>query len=517
MLILMKRNKKLASACHWLIMAWLIGVHQMAPANEWKQFGGPRGNFGLEEKLSTKGSKVSVLWSRELGFGNSGIVGDAETIFTQFRQIGGNGDASDYESIIALNASKGGTLWRFDYAQIPLAGQENYGGGNGPHSTPCVYKDKIYCVGFSGDLHALNSKSGEVVWHRNLVSEFKATPVQFGFASSPIVHDGRILVSAAGKLGGLLALDPDSGSVIWHSKSAEPSYATPVIDERQGQALIVYLTRDELQFIDPDSGDVVGNYELPKQGLTNVPTPMLFKQNQIFLAGQGAQGAVMIETNMQGDSVQARESWKSKRINFFHQSFVEMNGLIVGGESFLYGINGQSGRIEWKERGFENTNLIKTGNVLWAMDQKGWLSELQADEEEMKTIWKQRLFSEESWTPPTIIGNVIYARSRKNIVALQVNSTIESRDLFRTPLQIEEVSVDLSRKGSWEELKTFWKNLNGRFGAATAATIAGRLESLADGKLAMEFIEQISKTQNKPLEMLQLSSRYALTQVRHFC
>merc|ERR1711916_366261 len=105
--------------------------------------------------------------------------------------------------MISLDASTGKTMWQFHYPQTPLSDQENYGGGNGPHSTPCLHNGMVFITGFAGDVYALRQEDRTVVWNRNLVEEFGATPVQFGFASSPIIHEDRLLVSAAGKNGGL--------------------------------------------------------------------------------------------------------------------------------------------------------------------------------------------------------------------------------------------------------------------------------------------------------------------------
>ena len=47
----------------------------------------------------------------------------------------------------------------------------NYEAGLGPHSTPLMVGDLLYTVGSIGKLHALDKKTGKVVWSQDLYKD----------------------------------------------------------------------------------------------------------------------------------------------------------------------------------------------------------------------------------------------------------------------------------------------------------------------------------------------------------
>lgn len=87
------------------------GQTALASAPEWPQWGGPSRNFkvqsgALKDSWPTGGPKQ--LWSRPLGEGHSAILVDNGKLYTMY----GSGTR---ETVIALDAATGRTLWEFPY------------------------------------------------------------------------------------------------------------------------------------------------------------------------------------------------------------------------------------------------------------------------------------------------------------------------------------------------------------------------------------------------------------------
>ncbi|NIM63040.1 MAG: PQQ-binding-like beta-propeller repeat protein, partial [Acidobacteria bacterium] len=87
--------------------------------------------------------------------------------------------------------------------------------GTGPNASPRVHRDWVFTLSYSGALHAFERASGNPVWNLQLLDDFGAELLDFGFSASPIIHDGKLIVLAGGQRQGALALDPATGSVIW--------------------------------------------------------------------------------------------------------------------------------------------------------------------------------------------------------------------------------------------------------------------------------------------------------------
>src|SRR5262249_32909091 len=77
---------------------------------------------------------------------------------------------ADGEVVAALDAATGRTLWEHVYEAPPVSGM-NLQEGAGPHATPLVVGGLVYAVGATGKLHALDEKTGRVVWSHDLWQE----------------------------------------------------------------------------------------------------------------------------------------------------------------------------------------------------------------------------------------------------------------------------------------------------------------------------------------------------------
>ena len=77
-------------------------------------------------------------------------------------------------------------------------------GGAGPRGTPTLSNGRVYALGATGYLNALDAATGAVVWSRNARRHRREDP-DWGFASSPLVVDDLVIVAASGTLA---AYDP---------------------------------------------------------------------------------------------------------------------------------------------------------------------------------------------------------------------------------------------------------------------------------------------------------------------
>ena len=68
--------------------------------------------------------------------------------------------------------------------------------GQGPAARPSFID--LAAVGPHGALVALDAATGAERWRHDLVREFGATVPAYGFASSPLPVNGRVLISTGG-------------------------------------------------------------------------------------------------------------------------------------------------------------------------------------------------------------------------------------------------------------------------------------------------------------------------------
>src|SRR5262245_29711763 len=99
--------------------AGLAAEDRQPPA--WRQWGGPNRNFvveasGLADSWPEGGPPL--LWNRPLGTGHSAILAEDGRLYTMYRVGNGRTKGGPFdaeESVVALDAATGKTLWEHKY------------------------------------------------------------------------------------------------------------------------------------------------------------------------------------------------------------------------------------------------------------------------------------------------------------------------------------------------------------------------------------------------------------------
>ena len=120
---------------------------------------------------------------------------------------------------------------------------------------------------------------GKLLWKKDLgrldAGFFRAPEAQWGYASSPIIHAGRIIVQAdVQKDSFLAAFDVKTGRELWRTPRADvPTFGTPAIYMSNGRAQIVVNGWKHIGGYDFETGKEV--WKLVGGGDIPVPTPVV--------------------------------------------------------------------------------------------------------------------------------------------------------------------------------------------------------------------------------------------------
>ena len=329
------------------------------PAADWPQFLGPsRDGRSAETKLNWDWPKGGppVAWKHDIGTGWAGPVVAGDKLIL-FHRVGGE------EVVQGLDPATGNEGWKFAY---PTAYRDDFGFDNGPRSTPLIAGGTVFTLGANGDLHALELATGKKLWHRNLLADYRVPKGFFGVACSPMVAGGKLLLNVGGKGAGIVAFDPATGKEVWKATDDPASYSSPVVAEVGGKALAVFLTRNGLVALEPETGAV--RYTFPWRprldASVNGATPLVWN-GDIFLTVSYSTGAVLLRPK--GNEVE--EVWANDKSLSCHYN----TPVRVG--DYLYGVDGR------QEGGGAKLRCVewKTGAVKWSVDRFGVASVLAVD------------------------------------------------------------------------------------------------------------------------------------------
>ena len=99
------------------------------------------------------------------------------------------------------------------------------------------------CSPKRGDLWCLR-EDGTEVWHRNILSDFSGSNIQWLLSESPLVDGDRVIVTPGGRDAGIVALDKMTGKTIWTAKelSDDAGYSSAVVVDVEGMRAYTTFT-----------------------------------------------------------------------------------------------------------------------------------------------------------------------------------------------------------------------------------------------------------------------------------
>lgn len=389
----------------------LIGAGS-AGAEGWGEWGGPGRDFGSSWKAPRHAQPVEwgelgprILWWRDFGPGYSGIVTDGHALYTMTRQ-------GEHERIVALAAADGENLWSYSYEAATdglAAVDKSY--GDAPQATPLLANGAVIGFGYTAVLSAVEAESGRLRWSRDLAQELSARPPYFGHAASPLPVDDAVVVLA----GGVHAFDLADGEPRWHNRQLDGSYASPLLVEGPDGRQIVIAAAGEIVGLDAETGELLWRKEHANQHRTILSTPILGPDQTVFVSAYFL-GSIALRLEPEG---KARELWQQPDLQISHFNAVRNSDMVVASrDRRLMAVDLGSGEILWKEKGMGKSNLVRRGDDYLLLSDRGRLTLASMDRAGFRSRGSAQILEGRSWSPPTVVGDRLFARNGTSIVAV---------------------------------------------------------------------------------------------------
>jgi outer membrane protein assembly factor BamB len=388
---------------------------------EWAQWGGPGRNFvvntkGLAETWPEGGPRR--LWARELGEGYSAIVVDKDTLFTMY------GPAKNEEAVVAIAAATGKTVWEYKYA-APADGM-NYQFGPGPHSTPLVAGGRVFAVGSTGKFHALDQKTGKVLWSHELWKDLGGTKLDRGYSCSPLAYKDTVILTVGGAGQTVVAFNQKDGKIAWKAQDLRVSPSSPMLINLDGQEQLVIFAGAAVAGLDPNNGALLWSHPHETQYFLNITMPVWGPDNILYLSSayNGGSRALQLSRGKDGKTAVA-ELWFHRRMRVHHGTAIRVGDTVYGssgdfGPAFVVAANVKTGDVLWQDRTFSKANFIYADGKFIILDEDGQLALATATPQGLKVLAKAEALKKVAWTVPALVGKRLYIRDRKEMAAIEL-------------------------------------------------------------------------------------------------
>ncbi|HSR50073.1 MAG TPA: PQQ-binding-like beta-propeller repeat protein [Acidobacteriota bacterium] len=406
-----------------LILGVLLALCSVPLMAQWPQWGGPQRNFQapqvpLAQEWPEDGPPS--VWRRPLGDGTSAITVVEGTLYTLYRKT-----EEAMESVVALDAANGKTLWEHSYP-APLWEGFQAVPSQGPHSAPLAVGERLYTVGVRGFLKCWNRLNGQLLWERDLWGEYGGEPRNSGYSPSPLAWKDRLILPWGGEGQAVLALSLEDGSQIWASQDFRATYGSPLLIELGGRPQVVVPMAEHVAALDPQDGRLLWSHPHKNVHGINASTPLWLPGNRLFISSGYDGGSRMLHIKETPDGgFEAEELWYSRRVKIHHGTAVWLDGRIYAssgdvGPAFLVAVDPQTGEMAVRQRGFTKANFLAVGDILIILDQNGELALAKPGEERIRILDQSQVLTTLSWTVPSMAGSRLYLRDRREIAAFEL-------------------------------------------------------------------------------------------------
>ncbi|HKQ37506.1 MAG TPA: PQQ-binding-like beta-propeller repeat protein [Verrucomicrobiae bacterium] len=346
-----------------LLMSIAVGESARAesPDLNWPQFRGVQA-CGVAQGFSTPEKGESFKWKTPVpGLGLSSPVIWSNKVFVttavtakgeQQLKIGLYGDIESADEqaphsweVWCVDKNNGAVLWK-KVAHEGLPRMKRHPKSSQANCTPATDGTNLVCF-FGAEGLFCYSLEGQLRWRKDFgpldSGYFAVQDAQWGFASSPVIHGGMVIVQCDVQTNSFLAaLDIRDGKELWRTpRQDNPTWSTPTIDVRPGRAQILINGFRHMGGYDLRTGKEL--WKLSGAGDIPVPTPVVWgdlifltsahgKLSPIYAIRANAEGDITLETN---ETTNRFIAWSLRRGGNYMQT-----PIVVGDHLFACKDNG---------------------------------------------------------------------------------------------------------------------------------------------------------------------------------
>jgi outer membrane protein assembly factor BamB len=421
-------------------------------ADDWPQWMGPNRDdhwkeTGILQKFPTGGPKK--LWSAPVGGGYAGPAVAGDRVFVPDYQATDGKLANSpamptkrqgKERLLCLDAQTGKEVWVHEY-DCPYS--VSYGAG--PRCTPTVSGGKVYSLGAMGDLHALDARSGKLLWSKDFKADYHAKTPMWGFTGHPLVYK-NLVVCLVGGDALLVAFDKDTGKEAWKSLTTPGAgmagYSPPTLIEAGGTTQLVIWHPKGIASVNPDTGKRY--WEVPLEPAFGMAI-MAPRQSgdYLFAGGIGFAGVVL---KLDKEKPAATEVWRGKQGK--EEGLYPVNSTPQIEDGVIYGVDqpgplravklltgerlwstmqpviGQDVPENRNKYGSGTAFLVKNGDRYFIFAETGDLVIAKLSPEKYQEVSRAKLLDPTNeafgrpvvWSHPAFANKCVYARNDKEIV-----------------------------------------------------------------------------------------------------
>jgi outer membrane protein assembly factor BamB len=383
-------------------------------AGDWPAFRGAArdgAQGGVTIATNWQAAAPELLWRQRVGPAWSSVAIVGRRLYTQEQR-------GEMEAVVCLDAESGREIWAHEdtcrFAE-PVAGA-------GPRATPTFVDGKLYTFGAKGLLNCLDAASGKVLWSRDTAADSGVAIPMWGFSSSPLVAEGKVVVCVGGEAGkGLLAYGAEDGQPAWTAASGKHGYSSPHLLTIGGETHLLYFSETGLTAFDPASGKLLWEHAAPAANWRAVQ-PHAIGDTGILIGSEDL-GLVLIDVTKADDGWSATQRWATKSMKPAYNDFVVHDGFVYGFDGGVFGcVELDTGKRQWKQGryGHGQVLLLADQPLLLVLSETGEVVLLATNPRKLEELSRFQAIQGKTWNHPVVAHGRLFVRNDEEMACFNV-------------------------------------------------------------------------------------------------
>ena len=360
----------------------------------------------------------SLLWkATEIGEGYSSVAIADGLIFT-------SGKSENQTYVFAFDMN-GKLIWKKPNGaawDVEVSWASAY---KGPRSTPTYDNGVIYHLSEAGKLSAYKSKTGELIWSRELTKDFQAEIPMYGFSESVLIDGNNLYVRPAGKIAHQVCLNKMTGETIWVNNEipGKCGYSSLIIKDFGGFRQIIGASSNCFYSVDVKTGKLLWKFDYENRHSLNC-TDVVALNEYVFISTQG-KGCTLLKMIPSGDKLSVETVWQNAQdMDNYHGGFLLHNGYVYGsgsGSRSWFCMEFLTGKVMWKTPG--TGSLTFADGMVYLYDEKGTMKLVKASSDGFEKAGEFKLPAGGKgpyWTHPVVFGGKLYLRYDDTVFAYDI-------------------------------------------------------------------------------------------------
>ena len=412
------------------ILGVLVLISISASGGDWPQFRGPdRNNISAETGLlrSWPSQGPKVLWKTPVCEGYAGAaIKDGRIYLNDYN------DQKKEHLIRCLSLADGKDIWQWSY---PVEVRPNHGI---TRTVPAIGQKLVFSLDPKCRFHALDAKTGKIIWQKNLVQDYKATIPGWYAGQNPLIDGDRVLLATGGDAL-IVAFDQATGKEIWRTPNPGKelmSHSSLMPATIGGVKQYLYLTMKNLMGVAASDGQLLWSVPFTAR-IVAVPSPISIGDGRVFVTSGYEAGSAMfqVEKGAAGFSARKLFALTSAQFNSEAQTPILFQNHLFAVSSKTKGrftCIDLDGKVAWQSpvvsgnaeasRTFNLGGFLLADGMFFILDgNTGMLRLVEASTKEyIELASAQILHGEDVWGPLALSDGKLIIRDMGQMVCLQV-------------------------------------------------------------------------------------------------